>query len=570
MVDFNFLHPVQEAPMSGEVFREIINNPEIMVGFELEFLSSSLDEDIPMQNINSLKMSMNDFWRMFKLNTENIEEINDYKTNQFREMLSTQHSLEKLADEFVKQYLNKNKDNFMVDTSDVESLKKRFMSIAQNNPDKVIEKIAKFAKDISINKYTEFFFTETKNNPQERIRRFKACPSLKPKQGWANTDDFSFYNPFVNKYPKFIDLANLLNKKFGMKFRNYDRITLPSNVLGGDWEIHDDGSLSGHGNGFELVSPPLPLAEAIDWMEKLFNWINNSHGFCYTNDTCGFHIGVSHKDENTMMQIDPLKFLLFIGDQHVLKEFERLNASTPSYGEEQGRFVNSDLMFPDEYKDWKGENENFATSTSQMLIQDLRKGNISKILKQKSISELREYAKKRLIKYKYQSIHVKKKYIEVRSAGGANYTHNIDKMKAIMLRYAHALLISCDPELYKQEYSKKIIQLFLNVEGYDIEQPIEPFEIKSRQVFGKLYNFIKSDIKNLKPESGIIPIENIINKLYDTIDTANTYNTKIISSLGLDITDKKIYEIISKWLSYAVLYNYISKEERIKYLIKIS
>ena len=72
--------------------------------------------------------------------------------------------------------------------------------------------------------------------------------------------------------------------------------------------------------GLELVSPPMPLNDCLDYLDKVFKWAND-YG-CRTDSSTGFHMGISIPDQ-TMENVDHLKFTLFLGDEYVLRQFGR-------------------------------------------------------------------------------------------------------------------------------------------------------------------------------------------------------------------------------------------------------
>jgi hypothetical protein len=86
------------------------------------------------------------------------------------------------------------------------------------------------------------------------------------------------------------------------------------------WYVEPDGSLRpnlGDGSA-EVVSPPLPANEAIEAIKNFYRLaIRNDF---YTNNSTGLHINVSIPE-----QTDLLKLMVFLGDEYVLKSFNRLD-----------------------------------------------------------------------------------------------------------------------------------------------------------------------------------------------------------------------------------------------------
>lgn len=70
------------------------------------------------------------------------------------------------------------------------------------------------------------------------------------------------------------------------------------NVRYEDQIIHYDGSIRPKCRSIEIVTPPLPIDEAIDKLEWLFGTLSimSDEGLFETNSTCGFHVNLSERD----------------------------------------------------------------------------------------------------------------------------------------------------------------------------------------------------------------------------------------------------------------------------------
>jgi len=205
----------------------------------------------------------------------------------------------------------------------------------------------------------------------------------------------------------------------------------------GLWIFEPDSSIeSGEGSGgVELISPPMKLPQAFEAFDKFWDWAESSN--ITANQSCGFHVGVSLPSQSTE-NIDKIKLILFLGDNHVLQAF--------------GRAANS---YAQSTLDWM---INTAKARQSIRNRDLEKD--IKTLKA-GINSLAHNAIKRIIDPgydRYLSINMKEKYIEFRSAGG-NYFENKNKIINTMLRYVRAIAIASDPEAEKAEYAKKLYKL---------------------------------------------------------------------------------------------------------------
>ena len=218
------------------------------------------------------------------------------------------------------------------------------------------------------------------------------------------------------------------------------------------WIFEPDSSLDSDDSdnmAVEIISPPMPLEECLAKMQQFFEWAESNGA--YSNSSTGFHMGVSlpHRGGN----VDYVKLALFLGDEHILKEFGR---SSNHFCEAAIKKIRSRV---------KGNKEAVAGAL------DLMKNNLIE-LAQKAL-EINNHGFG-----KYTSINPQggndntnpakergAKYIEFRSAGGSNYFEDIDKLKNTLLRYAQAMTIAADPSAERREYYKKLYKLISPPEG---------------------------------------------------------------------------------------------------------
>ena len=221
----------------------------------------------------------------------------------------------------------------------------------------------------------------------------------------------------------------------------------------GVWALEPDPSIDADkGNneaGLELVSPPMPLAQGMAALDKFFDWAS-SYGV-ESNRSTGFHMGVSIPDQ-TMDNIDHLKLILFLGDQHVLAKFGRsANSYTKSIIEKmRERTKQVDLTsIMDAMRNGMGT---LATKLVGNVL--VPKGD------------------------RYVSVNIKDNYIEFRSAGG-DYLSNKDKIRDTMLRYVRVMAVAADPEAEKQEYAKKLYKLLTSMGSEMQDNTIKAFSLYS-------------------------------------------------------------------------------------------
>jgi hypothetical protein len=196
--------------------------------------------------------------------------------------------------------------------------------------------------------------------------------------------------------------------------------------------IEPDSSLdspdSGGDSGLEFVSPPLGIEEMIDQLEKVRKWAGRMGA--YTNSSTGLHINVSLPGYS-IDKIDYVKLALFLGDQWVLEQFDRLG----------NMFAKSAL--------------------SQIEASVAKSGSFEGLLKamKNGMSEIASKIIHSGHTDKYVSINTKDNRIEFRSPGGDWLDENYDKIVVTMLRFVVAMDIALDPTKERKEYAKKFYRL---------------------------------------------------------------------------------------------------------------
>jgi hypothetical protein len=199
------------------------------------------------------------------------------------------------------------------------------------------------------------------------------------------------------------------------------------------WYFESDGSIEPddyNDLACEIVSPPMPLKECLEMLDKFFTWLKTEDG--YTNDSTGFHMGVSMPEQDTS-KIDFTKLALFLGDKHVLEEFGRLGNTycKSALGIIENRLSQGDV---DPKKVLEYLKEGLNKTASSLLMQSTGFG-------------------------KFVTINPKGKYIEFRSAGNEDYSENISKLQDTLGRYAQSMYIASHPDMYRNEYQKKLYKL---------------------------------------------------------------------------------------------------------------
>ena len=227
-------------------------------------------------------------------------------------------------------------------------------------------------------------------------------------------------------------LADSLAKKLGVTTRastNYHSAARDDST----WILEPDTSLEPDDESnmaIEIITPPMPLAECLTKMEQFFAWADSMGA--YANESTGFHMGVSLPDDKNA-GVDFTKLVLFLGDEHVLKQFER-DANTYCRSAMQ-KIRNRVEHHPERAGDALNLMRNHMMELAHRTIVDNSGFG------------------------KYTSVNPKGNYIEFRSAGNTNYFEDIDQLKNTLLRYARAMSIASDPAAERKEYGKKLYKL---------------------------------------------------------------------------------------------------------------
>lgn len=200
----------------------------------------------------------------------------------------------------------------------------------------------------------------------------------------------------------------------------------------GKYVVEPDGSLEpdneGDG-GLEFVSPPLPLDEMLSDLDKVAKWASGAGA--YTNDSTGLHMNVSvpNFDQD---RLDYVKLAIFLGDEYVLKQFGR--AGNTYCKSAMAQIQQTAKTNPDKVQTMLRQMQGNLSAMASKIVHT---GQTSK----------------------YTSINTKTGYIEFRSPGGdwlGEYAADADKLKNTLLRFVVSLDIAMKPELYRQEYMKKL------------------------------------------------------------------------------------------------------------------
>ena len=200
--------------------------------------------------------------------------------------------------------------------------------------------------------------------------------------------------------------------------------------------VEPDGSLEGDepgDAGLEFVSPPLPVAELLSDLQKVKQWAEKEGAYTGAKNGTGLHINVSVEDwAGNMEQLDFVKLAILLGDEYILKQFER---QANHYCKSAIGLVQKEIA----------NNPDKATQLLNQMKSHLNTG-ASKLIHAGTTS-------------KFTSINTKTGYIEFRSPGGDWLNDKFELIEPTLLRCVVALDAAVKPDLYKQEYLKKLYKM---------------------------------------------------------------------------------------------------------------
>ena len=243
------------------------------------------------------------------------------------------------------------------------------------------------------------------------------------------------------------------------------------------WILETDSSIKhdpGQGEaGLELVSPPMGLDEGLTKLDQFFAWAEREN--VTTDRSTGFHMGVSIPNQ-TLQNIDHLKLILFLGDEHVLQ----------TYGRSSNTYARSSLgIMKDKIS---GRGVGATIKNVPLMMAQIKQG-----MNQLAVKSIGDTIVPR--GQKYVTVNIKSGYIEFRSAGG-DYLEKQDEIKNTLLRYVRAMAIAADPEAEKKEYAKKLYKLLGTTADNDIQDVITLFSVFSTGLADK--SWLVSNLKRIQ------------------------------------------------------------------------
>jgi len=220
-------------------------------------------------------------------------------------------------------------------------------------------------------------------------------------------------------------------------------VSIGSNKPDDCFTIEPDGSLEGDNSsdtGLEFVSPPIPLEDIGTVMSKVQNWAGNYGAYTGDHNKTSIHTNISVPGYD-LDKLDYLKAALLLGDEYVLREFDRIGNTYAAPAIEKVKALVK--QNPDK---------------AQQLLDKMK-------------SQLNAEASKLIHSgqtNKFTSINTKDNRVEFRSPGGdylSIIADNPQKMVDTINRMVVTLDAAMDPNKYKEEYQKKLYKVLTGQAG---------------------------------------------------------------------------------------------------------
>lgn len=265
--------------------------------------------------------------------------------------------------------------------------------------------------------------------------------NLEPIYGYIDDNTVYMEDPQSNKWHDgftstsndlAVHLGAVLKQEVKVGATGYSHWNLVSDSSILDKHGNSDDSGEQEGFGVEIVSPPLKPSKALEELKLVLGVLEKYD--IETNESTGIHVNISL---NGIETIDPLKLVLFMGESYVLKLFNREdNTYTRSQYSAILNSINHDGVLP--------------SSATELMKQA-----------KQAVRNTGKYFSVNLLHLPH--------YLEFRAAGGQDYHKRYDEIKDLTGRWLSSVEIASNPEMYKNEYMKKVAKLLtVSISGDDV------------------------------------------------------------------------------------------------------
>jgi hypothetical protein len=442
---------LDEAEMTPKAFQDFLNSPLVTgmkMGFELEAC---------IHNVRSVNDDYSEKDYSYDERVYDIESIVDFFGNEDANRESDLNKLRNdLYDDF-QQWQDERFDNFLRTDDGQTDLKELIRSKLEDLDYNERQQKLEFER-AEAGKVSDIY-SEAEMQALETMRDEFNDDGDNDFGAFASDIDMSYMSDVENKYSHYLywphlsyDDEEYLNVDYvadelytdtgieAWASDSYHSTSRSSAQEKGRWIIEPDSSIDvdeSEDGGLEFISPALEINTALEQMKKVLEFIRE-HG--YTNTSTGLHINISVPDYN-VDKLDYVKLAIFLGDKHVLEQFDRL----------------SNHYCDGAYKKIGGKISGMKSAEISAVLSKMKEGltlAASKIIHTGYTS-------------KYTSINTKEGYIEFRSPGGDYLNDPVEKLTNTALRMALALRIATDETMYKQEYQKRLYKVLTDASEKD-------------------------------------------------------------------------------------------------------
>lgn len=227
------------------------------------------------------------------------------------------------------------------------------------------------------------------------------------------------------------------------------------------WDLKEDGSVEYEGReeqdfvGHELVSPIMPKDQGLETLKKVFDWMKSSRKHI-TNDTCGFHVGVSLSDKVLTRNLNRQKLVCFFEEEKILKKFKRtVNEYCSGHRVDIASRIRANSDYDHETR--------YALTKSGKIIE------VVSFLD--SDCDCPIYTKNGFFEFseeKYRSVNLSKlrgnnPYLEFRAIGGRNYHRKYRDISRIIDHYCDIVEIAADPNRMEEKFKKAKVRVMKEI-----------------------------------------------------------------------------------------------------------
>lgn len=406
----------------GDLERAVAGiNAQVGIEFEIEFPDREeyIDREVPLPDKKiPRKFDDFDFIEEFFDNLSFSNAVDD----QYREWVHEQAERDFLDNQkaVLKNYFENSNKRLKQNAEKLadQAIAKRSAIYKQIKKDWISDWYDKPNETVLTNKWLETYKLKTMRDIFERFQHLsdEDEPITWPTR---NSNRFFARNKFFNQVGRGFAKALGRPYKVSLEYHGAERTSK-------HYAIEPDASLN---QGIEFVSPPLPISEITQDLEKFKSWIKTQGGI--TTERTGLHMNISLPEQD-FSKLDYVKLAILLGDEYVLDQF----------GRNSNDFAKSAL------ENIRANVSKKPNQTSKMLAQ-MKQG----------LSQIASRAIHRLSTDKYTSINIRDGWIEFRSPGGNWMDMDLKQVKATLYRFIVALDAALDPEKYRREYLSKLYKL---------------------------------------------------------------------------------------------------------------